>query len=87
LVKSSWGLAHPMSLTELALLDSRRPLTLWDVIGRIKKKENNRPVTDSVIMLICVGLNVECSFITMHSSCVRLHMSDRIYAYSSARYE
>jgi hypothetical protein len=33
LVKSSWGLAHPMSLTELALLDGRRPLPLWDVIG------------------------------------------------------
>jgi hypothetical protein len=33
LVKSSWGLAHPMSLTELALLDCRRPLPLWDVIG------------------------------------------------------
>jgi hypothetical protein len=31
--KSSWGLAHPMSLTELALLDGRRPLPLWDVIG------------------------------------------------------
>jgi hypothetical protein len=31
--KSSWGLAHRMSLTELALLDSRRPLPLWDVIG------------------------------------------------------
>jgi hypothetical protein len=33
LVKSSWGLAHPMSLTELALPDGRRPLPLWDVIG------------------------------------------------------
>jgi hypothetical protein len=33
LVKSSWGLAHPMSLTELALLDGRRPLPLRDVIG------------------------------------------------------
>jgi hypothetical protein len=33
LVKSSWGLAHPMSLTELALLDGRRPLPLWDVTG------------------------------------------------------
>jgi hypothetical protein len=29
----SWGLAHPTSLTELALLDGRRPLPLWDVIG------------------------------------------------------
>jgi hypothetical protein len=29
----SWGLAHPMSLTELALLDGRRPLPLGDVIG------------------------------------------------------
>jgi hypothetical protein len=33
LVKSSWGLAHPMSLKELALLDGRRPLPLVDVIG------------------------------------------------------
>jgi hypothetical protein len=33
LVKSSWGLAHPMSLTELALLDGTRPLRLGDVIG------------------------------------------------------
>jgi hypothetical protein len=33
LVKGSWGLAHPMSLTELALLDGRRPLPLGDVIG------------------------------------------------------
>jgi hypothetical protein len=33
LVKSSWGLAHPMSLTELTLLDGRRPLPLGDVIG------------------------------------------------------
>jgi hypothetical protein len=33
LVKSSWGLAHPVNLTELALLDGRRPLPLWDVIG------------------------------------------------------
>jgi hypothetical protein len=33
LVKCSWGLAHPMSLTELALLDGRRPLPLRDVIG------------------------------------------------------
>jgi hypothetical protein len=33
LVKSSWGLAHPMSLTELALLDGRRPLPLWGIIG------------------------------------------------------
>jgi hypothetical protein len=31
--KGSWGLAHPMSLTELALLDGRRPLHLGDVIG------------------------------------------------------
>jgi hypothetical protein len=31
--KGSWGLAHPMSLTELALLDGRRPLPLGDVIG------------------------------------------------------
>jgi hypothetical protein len=37
LVKSSWGLAHPMSLTELVLLDGRRPLPLGDVIGLIKK--------------------------------------------------
>jgi hypothetical protein len=29
----SWGLAHPMSLTELALPDGRRPLPLGDVIG------------------------------------------------------
>jgi hypothetical protein len=29
----SWGLTHPMSLTELALLDGRRPLPLGDVIG------------------------------------------------------
>jgi hypothetical protein len=35
LVKSSWGLAHPMSLTELALLDGRRPLPLGDVIELI----------------------------------------------------
>jgi hypothetical protein len=27
------GLAHPMSLTELALLDSRRPSHLGDIIG------------------------------------------------------
>jgi hypothetical protein len=33
LVKSSWGLVHPMSLTELALLECRRPLSLGDVIG------------------------------------------------------
>jgi hypothetical protein len=33
LVKSSWRLAHPMSLTELALLYGRRPLPLGDVIG------------------------------------------------------
>jgi hypothetical protein len=33
LVKSSWGLAHPISLTELALLDGRTPLFLWDIIG------------------------------------------------------
>jgi hypothetical protein len=33
LVESSWGLAHRMSLTDLALLDGRRPLPLWDVIG------------------------------------------------------
>jgi hypothetical protein len=32
--KSSWGLAHPMSLTELAILDGRRPLPLWEVIGQ-----------------------------------------------------
>jgi hypothetical protein len=31
--KGSWGLAHPMSLTELALLDGRRPLPLGDLIG------------------------------------------------------
>jgi hypothetical protein len=31
LVKSSWGLAHPMSLTELALLDGWRSLPLGDV--------------------------------------------------------
>jgi hypothetical protein len=31
--KGSWGLAHPVSLTELALLDGRRPLPLGDVIG------------------------------------------------------
>jgi hypothetical protein len=37
LVKSSWGLAHPMSLTEPAVLDCRRPLPLWYVIGLIKK--------------------------------------------------
>jgi hypothetical protein len=35
LVKSSWGLAHPMSITELALPDGRRPLPLGDVIGII----------------------------------------------------
>jgi hypothetical protein len=27
------GVAHPMSLTELVLLDGRRPLPLWDEIG------------------------------------------------------
>jgi hypothetical protein len=32
---TTWGLAHTMSLTELALLDSRRPLPLEDVIGLI----------------------------------------------------
>jgi hypothetical protein len=37
LVKSSWGLAHHMSLTELALLDGRRALPLGDVIRFIKK--------------------------------------------------
>jgi hypothetical protein len=31
--KGSWGLAHPMSLTEQALLDGRKPLPLGDVIG------------------------------------------------------
>jgi hypothetical protein len=31
--KRSWRLAHPMSLTELALLDCRRPLPLGYVIG------------------------------------------------------
>jgi hypothetical protein len=30
---SSRGLADPMSLTELALLEGRRPLPLGDVIG------------------------------------------------------
>jgi drug/metabolite transporter superfamily protein YnfA len=38
LVESSWRLAHPMSLIELALLDGRRPLPLWDVIGLIIAK-------------------------------------------------
>jgi hypothetical protein len=38
LVKSSWGLAHPRSLTELDLLDGRRPLLLGDVI-RLKIKK------------------------------------------------
>jgi hypothetical protein len=37
LVESSWGLAHPMSLTELALPDGRRILPLGDEIG-LKKK-------------------------------------------------
>jgi hypothetical protein len=32
-IEGSWGLAHLMSLTELALLDGRRPLPLGDVIG------------------------------------------------------
>jgi hypothetical protein len=35
LVKSSWGLAHPMRVTELALLDGRRPLPLGDANGLI----------------------------------------------------
>jgi hypothetical protein len=33
LVKRSLGLAHPTSLTELALLDGRKPLPLGDIIG------------------------------------------------------
>jgi hypothetical protein len=33
LVERSWGLAQPMSLTELALLDGRRPLPSGNVIG------------------------------------------------------
>jgi hypothetical protein len=32
-IRGSWGLAHPTSLTELALLDGRRPLPLGNVIG------------------------------------------------------
>jgi hypothetical protein len=31
--ESSGGLVDPTSLTELTLLDGRRPLPLWDVIG------------------------------------------------------
>jgi hypothetical protein len=44
LVKSSWALAHPMSLTELALPDGRRLLPLGDLIGLIKKKSKETVV-------------------------------------------
>jgi hypothetical protein len=41
-VGSSWGLAHPMSLTELALLHGRKPLPLGDVIGLTLTLTNTR---------------------------------------------
>jgi hypothetical protein len=35
LIKGSWGLAHPMNLTELAILDARRPLSLGDITSTL----------------------------------------------------
>jgi hypothetical protein len=46
-----------MSLTELALLDGRRPLPLWDVMGLLKK--NRLKVT----VLKCCGCCVFSRFI------------------------
>jgi hypothetical protein len=62
--KSFWGLAHPMSFTELALLDGRRPLPLWDVIGLTtltltltwRQCETLRLYPLQLMELECVGL-------------------------------